>query len=103
MTTPIACDHLLAMPVTNRPEAEAFIEALCKAGLAHHFDDGAVDCLHGNGLVDLDEAKAIDAQVGRCYVAWEASGADLMDDCPIGHLIKVGEEQGIFPYPTAGN
>ncbi len=80
---------LLAMPVSDRPEAESFIGALADLGLAYHFDDGAVDCLHGNGHVDLDEARQIDAKIAAAYAAWEASGADLMDDCPIGHLIKV--------------
>lgn len=80
---------LLAMPVSDRPEAESFIGALADLGLAYHFDDGAVDCLHGNGHVDLAEARQIDAKIAAAYVAWEASGADLRTDCPIGHLIKV--------------
>jgi hypothetical protein len=79
---------LLAMTVTDRPEAEAFIFALCDLGLSHHFDDGAVDCLHGNGLVTKEEAETINALVEDCYAAWEASGADLKVDCPIGHVLK---------------
>lgn len=80
---------LLALPVTDRPEAEAFIRELARLGLAYHFDDGAVDCLHGNGHVDLDEARQIDAKIAAAYDAWEASGADLKTDCPIGFLIEV--------------
>lgn len=80
--------EIIAMPVTNRAEAEAFIAALGKLGLGYHFDDGAVDCLHGNGHVTLAEAEAIDRQVGACYEAWEASGADLLYDCPIGHALE---------------
>lgn len=88
------CTALLAMPVTDRAEAEAFIAALHALDLSHHFDDGAVDCLHGttiNGvpLVTLEEAVAIDQKVAACYAAWEASGADLQHDCPIGHSLKV--------------
>lgn len=77
------------MPVTNRAEGEAFIEALHGLGLMHHFDDGAVDCLYGNGLVTKGEAHAIDGKVAACYQAWELSGADMMNDCPIGHALKV--------------
>lgn len=85
---------LIAMPVNNRPEAEAFIQRLHELGLSYHFDDGAVDCLHGtqiNGvpLVTLEEAEAIDLHVQACYIAWEESGADLRHDCPIGHALKV--------------
>lgn len=85
----INCTALIAMPVTTRPEAEAFIEALHALNLMHHFDDGAVDCLHGNNLVSLDDAEAIDALVEDCYDAWRESGADLMHDCPIGHALKI--------------
>lgn len=79
---------LVAMPINNRAEAEAFIEALFAAGLGYHFDDGAVDCLHGNGLVTEAGALQIDAQVDFCYDAWRESGADLQHDCPIGHALK---------------
>lgn len=85
----IDCTALIAMPVTTRPEAEAWIEALMAAGLDYHFDDGAVDCLHGNGLVTYDDAVAINLHVQACYIAWEQSGADLYHDCPIGHCLKV--------------
>lgn len=78
---------LVAMPITNRPEAEAFIDALFSMGLGYHFDDGAVDCLCGNGLVALEDAEKIDIMVGHCYDAWAESGADLFHDCPIGHAI----------------
>jgi hypothetical protein len=80
-------------PITNRAESEAFITALHGEGLGHHFDDGAVDCLFGNGLVDEACAMAIDSQVDACYRAFEAEGADLMNDCPIGFLLKL--EQAI--------
>lgn len=91
MSAPVLvdCAELLAMPVTTRPEAEAFLDALYKAGLDHHFDDGAVECLHGNGLVTREDAVQIEARVEACYVAWEASGADLFHDCPIGHLLDL--------------
>lgn len=78
---------LIAMPVTNRREAEAFITGLNALGLAYHFDDGAVDCLHGNGHVTLDEAGQIEAKVSDCYETWRASGANLRHDCPIGFLL----------------
>lgn len=76
-------------PITDRPEAERFLTALHDAGLDHHFDDGAVDCLHGNNLVDLACAGFIDDQVRACYAAWEESGADLARDCPIGFALKL--------------
>lgn len=82
---------LLAMPVEDRPQAEAFITALHAAGLDYNFDDGAVDCLHGNGLVAEGEASAIDAKIDACYCAWRASGADLQHDCPLGFLLKLME------------
>lgn len=85
------CTALLAMPVSNRAEAEAFITALHGLDLDYHFDDGAVDCLHGNGLVSLADAEAIEAKIADCYTAWEASGADLYHDCPIGHLLSLME------------
>jgi hypothetical protein len=80
---------LLALPVTNRPEAEAFIRLLGELGLIYHFEDGAVDCLFGNGLVTEGEAAAIDTKVDACYSAWRASGADLQEDCPIGYALQV--------------
>lgn len=83
----IDATELLAMPVGNRAEAEAFIETLARLGLVYHFDDGAVDCLHGNGHVTLEQARQIDDRISQCYTAWEASGANLWDDCPIGHLL----------------
>lgn len=79
---------LLAMPVNDRPQAEAFLKALCDAGLSYHLDDGAVDCLHGNGLVTEGEASAIDTKIDACYCAWRASGANLQTDCPIGYLLE---------------
>lgn len=84
----VDCTELLALPVTDRPEAEAFIAKLHALGLGYHFDDGAVDCLFGNSLVTEAEAMLIDTKVDDCYRAWQASGADLMHDCPIGHLLK---------------
>jgi hypothetical protein len=85
--------HLLAMPIKTRREAEAFIEALCALGLDYHFDDGADDCLHRNGLVTEEEAEQIDDRVKACYAAWQASGADLYHDCPIGHMLIIFERQ----------
>lgn len=82
---------LLALPVSTRPEAEAFIDALFAAGLGYHFDDGAVDCLAGNGLVSAEDAEAIEEQVNGCYMAFEWSGADMATDCPIGHALKTPE------------
>lgn len=80
---------LIALPVGNRAEAEAFIRRLSALGLSYHFDDGAVECLHGNGLVTQAEAEDIDLKIADAYEAWEASGADLKHDCPIGFLIEV--------------
>lgn len=88
----ISIESIVDMPITSRAEGEAFIRQLGELGLLHHFDDGAVDCLHGNGLVTLEDAKIIDRKVMETYMAWEKSGADLMNDCPIGHVIKVLEE-----------
>lgn len=82
---------LIAMPVKSRAEGEAFIDALFTAGLGYHFDDGAAECLHGNGLCTADEADAIEEQVNACYMAWEWSGADMRVDCPIGHALKALE------------
>ena len=89
-----AIPALLAMPVTDRPQAEAFIDALVMANLDYHFDDGAVDCLFHNGSCTEAEAMAIDAQVDRCYTAFELADADMTTDCPIGHMIKVLEREG---------
>lgn len=75
--------------VTDRPSAEAWIKALHDAGLSYHFDDGAMNCLHYNGLVTATAARLIDRRVSQCYAAWRTSGADLQHDCPIGHCIKV--------------
>ena len=82
---------LLAMPVNDRPQAEAFIAALHALNLGYHFDDGAVDCLHNNGLVPLNEAQQIDAKIDACYCAWRASGANLQDDDPLGFLNELEE------------
>lgn len=82
-------NDLSALPVTTRAEGETFIRGLHALGLLPHFDDGAVDCLHGNGLVTLAEAGAIDAQVERCYRVWEASGADMDLDCPIAFALTL--------------
>lgn len=84
---------LLAMPVNDRPQAEAFIAALVALNLDYHFDDGAVDCLHRNGHVTLSEAQQIDAKIDACYCVWRASGADLRTDCPIGHVLKLLDEK----------
>jgi alkylation response protein AidB-like acyl-CoA dehydrogenase len=83
--------ELIAMPIKTRPEAEAFIAALFAARLGYHFDDGAVDCLHGNNLCTVEEAEAIEEQVNACYMAFEWSNADMANDCPIGHALKVME------------
>lgn len=85
----IDVSKLLALPVNNRDEAQAFIKALHDADLVYHFDDGAVDCLAGNGLVTEGDALAIDAKIDACYRAWEASGADLRNDCPIGYALEL--------------
>lgn len=94
MADPKALAAMLAMPVTNRDEAGAFLIVMVALDLDYHFDDGAVDCLHGttiNGvpLVTLDQAETIDQKVRECYAAWEASGADLMHDCPIGYVLEL--------------
>lgn len=90
---PADCAALLAMPISNRTEGEAFIEALHNLGLMYHFDDDAVDCLHGTTvdgapLTSESDARAIGLKVSACYDAWEASGADMRHDCPIGHALK---------------
>lgn len=84
-------------PIGDRREAEAFLRALKAQGLDYHFDDGALDCLYGNKLVDRRCANFIDEQIAACYAAWEASGADLMDDCPIGFMLKLMDEAGELP------
>jgi len=81
---PIALQHLTTVPIRTRADAESFIVALNAAGFAYHFDDNAVECLAGNGLMTKGQARAIGLQVARCYAVW--SGADR-DDCPIGHLL----------------
>lgn len=80
---------LVAMPVSTRAEAEAFIARLHALDLGHHFDDGAIECLFGNGRVSLEHAILIENKIADCYEAWRASGADLKDDCPIGHLLTL--------------
>lgn len=95
-----AVPALLAMPVTSRPEAEAFIDALVVARLDYHFDDGAVDCLAGNGHVTREAAGLIDEQVQRCYAAFEAAGADMSEDCPIGHMIGAIERRDGDAWPS---
>lgn len=81
----------LRAPITDRPSAETFLRALHAAGLDYHFDDGAVDCLYGNNLVSRADAELVDRQVGACYRAYEAAGADLRHDCPIGFMLKLME------------
>ncbi len=81
--------ELLDMPLADRADAEAFISKLHELGLGYHFDDGAVDCLHGNNLVSLADAHEIDDRMGRVWECWRASGADLRHDCPIGYLLEL--------------
>jgi hypothetical protein len=88
-------------PIATRAAAERFIEALHAAGLSYHFDDGAIDCLHRNGLLSIDDARRVDQQIVDCYAAWEASGADLAHDCPIGHALKVMDAAGELPKGRA--
>lgn len=82
-------------PIADRPAAERFIEALHAASLSYHFDDGAVDCLHRNGLLSLEDAERVDRQIAACYAAWEASGADLRTDCPIGYSLRLMERDAV--------
>lgn len=89
--------EVMRAEISDRPSAEAFLRALHAEGLDYHFDDGAVDCLHGNGLVDEPCAMWIDSQVDACYAAWTASGADLEHDCPIGFMLKLMDEAGELP------
>lgn len=77
--------------IDGQPDAIRFLRALHDAGLDHHFDDGAVDCLYGNKLVDRLCAEFIDGQIADCYRAWEAAGADLSTDCPIGFMLALME------------
>lgn len=84
-------------PISDRTSAERFLRALKAEGLDYHFDDGAIDCLHRNGLIDEGAAMLIDSQVDACYAAWTASGADLMHDCPIGFMLKLMDEAGELP------
>lgn len=81
--------ELRALPLRDRTDAEAYIRKLHALGLAYHFDDGAVDCLHRNGHVTLAEAEEIDNDIGRVYECWRAAGADLRTDCPIGYLLEL--------------
>jgi hypothetical protein len=83
--------------VVTRAGAERFLRALHREGLDYHFDDGALDCLYGNGIVDEECARFIDSQVDACYAAFEASGADLREDCPIGYMLKLMDESGQLP------
>ena len=84
-------------PINTREEAERFLRAMHGAGLDYHFDDGAVDCLFGNRVVDEECARFIDSQVDACYAAFEASGADLREDCPIGFVLGLMQEDGTMP------
>lgn len=91
LTRPTAA---LLAPIETREQAEAFLRELVRLRLDYHFDDGAIDCLCDNGVVSRQTATVIDAQVDRCYAAWEASGADLMNDCPIGFVLRLTNPEG---------
>lgn len=90
---PFDLTALLALPVTDRPEAEAFIRGLIDLDLMYHFDDGAVDCLHGNGKVDEGEALAIDAKVDAVFAAFRNSGADMNLDDPFAYALNYEESK----------
>lgn len=78
----------LRAPITTLADGEAFIRELVDQDLSYHFDDGAVDCLHGNGLLTLDEAKVVDAQVAALYgLDWGKA------QCPIGFCLHVHAER----------
>jgi hypothetical protein len=97
MKSLMALPEAMRAPINSRAEAEAFMRSLKSEGLDYHFDDGAIDCLHRNGLVDEAAAMWIDSQIDACYRAFEASGADLREDCPIGFMLKLMDEAGELP------
>lgn len=90
----IALTPAMRAPIVDVPSAKAFIAELHRLGLGYHFDDGAIECLYGNGLVKAGEAALIDGQVERCHDAWCKSGADLKHDSPIGYaLVRIYAEE----------
>lgn len=80
---------LLLVPVVDMDTATAFLTELNRLDMDYHFDDGAVECLYGNGVVTLKTARVINTQVDRCYAAWEAEARDMMHDCPIGYMLAL--------------
>lgn len=52
-------------------------------GWIYHFDDGAIDCLHGTGACSKLTARWVDKQIDKCYDVW---GGDK-EDCPIGYAL----------------
>ena len=47
--------------------AKQFIRDLHSNDLLYHPDDGAVSCLHDNGLVSLAQAQQIEEQMNKCF------------------------------------
>lgn len=86
---PEKIDALCAPLINERADAERFIRGLYDLGLIHHFDDGAIDCLFGNGLCSHAQARCIDGKISRCYEVW--NGKDR-DDCPIGYALECMEK-----------
>lgn len=82
-------DEFLHRDINTREQAEGWITELFARGLAYHFEDDPIECLHGNGLVTHYDARMIGDRVDDCYLTWQDSGADMQTDCPIGHLLKI--------------
>lgn len=71
-------------------DAQRYIRELYEAGLMFHFDDGAVDCLHRNGVCTLSEAERIDVNIDHIYRSkfdWGEFG------CPIGYALHLIERE----------
>jgi len=72
--------------VVDSSTAKLFIKRLQANKLIFHFDDGAVECLYGNGVVTREQADTIDRRVDEIY-ALELDWGEF--GCPIGYCLHV--------------
>lgn len=74
----------------NLQQAKKYIEYLHQSELMFHFEDGAVDCLYGNGVCTLAQARAIDERIDAIYEA----GLDWGEfECPIGYALHLMDQE----------
>lgn len=60
-----------------------YVIGLHKRGMMYHFDDCAIDCLHDNGIVTLEQAEKIAKLTTEFHCeAMFQTALDLLDDEP---------------------